>query len=152
MDEKFINRLLGAIEEHNLEGFDYLEYKQALQNLTNVEMDEETKYKSALAMAKTMGANSQNLIESANHYLEGLKTEEDKFLDAFRNQMSRHTDDNKNQLKSLELSISNKKKQIEQLQKEIEAESKALEEKRVNAEKSKLRSKLPKTVFIMLIT
>ena len=55
VDEKFVNRLLGAIEEHNIDGFDYIEFKQALTNLGNVQMDEGTKFKSALAMAQNYG-------------------------------------------------------------------------------------------------
>ncbi len=147
VDEKFINRLLGAIEDANLEGFDYLEYKQALQNLSGMEMEEVTKFQSALAMAKTMGTTPQNLIDSANHYIEILKKEENKFLDAFRNQMSRHIDDHNNQLKSLETSISNKKKQIEKLQKEIETESKSLKEKKSTIEKSKAKVETTKDSF-----
>ena len=147
VDEKFINRLLGAIEEANLEGFDYLEYKQALQNLAKMEMDEATKFQSTLAMAQTMGASSASLKDSAGHYLKILKQEENKFLDAFRNQVQRHNDDHTNQLKSLELSISNKQKQIEQLKKEVESETKQLEEKRAAVEKSKAKVNATKDSF-----
>ena len=64
--KKFIDVLLKAIEANNLEGFDYLEFKQSLQSLTKVEMDEVTRYQSALAMAKTMGANKKSLVSSGN--------------------------------------------------------------------------------------
>ena len=147
VDEKFINRLLGAIEEANLEGFDYLEYKQALQNLSKMQMDEATKFKSTLAMAQTMGATAASLKDSASHYINILKQEENKFLDAFRNQVQRHNEDHTNQLKSLELSISNKQKQIEQLKKEVEAESKKLEEKKSAVEKSKAKVNATKDSF-----
>ncbi|MBT8230459.1 MAG: hypothetical protein KJO50_09375 [Bacteroidia bacterium] len=147
VDEKFINRLLSAIEESNLEGFDYLEYKQSLQNLSKMEMDEGTKFQSALAMAKTMGATPTNLKASAEHYISILEKEESKFLDAFRNQMSRHIDDNNKQLNSLELSIQNKKKQIIQLEKEIEAESKALKERKASVDKNKAKVEATKDSF-----
>ncbi|NNE26026.1 MAG: hypothetical protein HKN09_04235 [Saprospiraceae bacterium] len=147
VDEKFINRLLGAIEEANLEGFDYLEYKQALQNLAKMEMDEATKFKSTLAMAQTMGASAASLKDSAGHYIKILKEEENKFLEAFRKQIQRHNEDHTNQIKSLELSISNKKKQIEQLSKEVENEAKQLEDKISTVEKSKAKVNATKDSF-----
>jgi len=128
--EKFINRLLGALEENNLKGFDYLEYKQSLQNLGNVEMDEGTKYKSALAMAKTMGASQANLVSSANHYLKVLSSEETKFIEAFKNQQNLQVSTRNKEIQTLEAGIANKQKQIEQLKKQIEAETKALEDRK----------------------
>ncbi|MEE9437807.1 MAG: hypothetical protein V3V14_02325, partial [Saprospiraceae bacterium] len=78
-NSKFINILLKAVEEGNLDGFDYIEYKTSLQSLSKMEMDEETKFKSALAMAKTMGATKEKLISSSNHYINILKSERTKF-------------------------------------------------------------------------
>lgn len=118
-DEKFINRLLGALEENNLKGFDYLEYKQSMQNLSGVEMDEATKFKSALAMAKTMGADSGSLLKSAQHYLAILDKEEQKFLQAFKGQQVKQVSSRNDQIAQLENSIKVKTAQIEKLKKEI---------------------------------
>lgn len=131
-DEKFVNMLLGAIDKNNIEGFDYLEYKQSLQNLSNVEMDEETKYKSAMAMAKTMGATPQKLVTSANHYIKILTAEENKFLEAFKNQQSAQVNSRNQEISNLEKSINLKTKKIEELKKEIETEKKTLESKKTN--------------------
>lgn len=128
LDEKFVDRLLGAIDDNNLDGFDYLEYKQALQNLKNVEMDEATKYRSALAVAKTMGANKKVLESSALHYLKVLEKEEHKFVEAYKNQIQKQVNARSNQSQKLEQSIEAKKKKIEQLKKEIEADTKKLKE------------------------
>ena len=130
--EKFVNRLLSALEEHNAEGFDYLEYKQAVQNLSSVDMDEATRFKSALAMAKSMGAQPQKLISSANGYLKVLKNEETKFLDAFKNQTARQVDQQTSDIKKLEEGIKARQQQIAKLNKEIELGIKKLEEKRSN--------------------
>ena len=129
-DEKFVNMLLGAIEKNNMEGFDYLEYKQALQNLGTVEMDESTRYKSAMAMATTMGASQDGLLKSANHYIKVLTHEEKKFLDAFQNQQNARINSQNSEIQSLEKSIQDKTKRIEQLKAEIESETKTLAEKK----------------------
>ena len=61
--DKFVDNLLKAIEANNLEGFDYLEYKQSLRSLSSMDMDEATKFNSAFAMAKT---KNQGELKSPN--------------------------------------------------------------------------------------
>jgi len=147
VDEKFINRLLGALEEHNIEGFDYLEYKQSLQNLGNVEMDEATKFQSALAMAKTMGASSTKLIDSANHYVKVLSAEEAKFLEAFKNQQAMQVNNRNADIKKYEDGIAQRKAQIEKLKKEIEAGEKALAEKKASINQANAKVQATKDGF-----
>lgn len=72
-DPKFVELLLKAIESNNIEGFDYLEYKNSLRSIENVIPDEGVRFKSAFEMAKTMGMTKAKLVESANHYLGVLK-------------------------------------------------------------------------------
>ena len=72
-EERFLTMLWEVLAKNDLEGFDYLEFREALKNLDNMAMDEATRYKSAMAMAKTMKASKQVLLQSANHYLK--KTE-----------------------------------------------------------------------------
>lgn len=146
-DEKFINRLLGALEEHNMEGFDYLEYKQSLQNLGNVEMDEATKFKSALAMATTMGATNNKLIKSAEHYIKVLSAEEAKFLQAFKSQQTKQVSDRNQHIKKLEDGIAQREAQIEKLKKEIEAGRKALDEKKSTINQANAKVQATKDSF-----
>lgn len=131
-DTKFVEILLKAIEDNNLQGFDYLEYKSSLQSLAKMNMDDTTKYQSAMAMAKTMGATKDKIIQSANHYLSILSKENEKFQTAVQAQKSKITQDQQSGLKTIEVAIENKKKQIEQLTKEIEMESKKLEDLKSN--------------------
>ena len=146
-DEKFINRLLGALEQHNVEGFDYLEYKQSLQNLGKVEMDEATKYQSALAMAKTMGATNTKLIDSATHYLKVLSKEEAKFLDAFKTQQTKQTSNRNQQIENLQKGIAQREAQIKKMQQEIEAAKKSLEEQKNNNNQANARVQATKDNF-----
>ena len=52
-ENKFVDMLLRSIEANNIEGFDYLEYKQSLQSLMKIESDEAKRYQNAYAMAQT---------------------------------------------------------------------------------------------------
>lgn len=118
--DKFMDILMSAMDKNNIEGFDYLEYKQSLQSLQNMQMDEATRYQSAFAMAKTMGATPSQLLETANHYLTVLQTEEQKFAQALTNQKSKQIGDRQQRIDQLAQNIAQKEKQIEQLTKEIE--------------------------------
>ena len=126
-DPKFVELLLKAIESNNIEGFDYLEYKNSLRSIENVIPDEGVRFKSAFEMAKTMGMTKAKLVESANHYLSILKNEENKFKDALENQKSKQIQGRADQLKSVEKSIEDKKKMIEQLTTEIGSASAQLD-------------------------
>ena len=119
--DKFMNILLGAMDKNNLDGFDYLEYKQSLMSLQNMDMDEATRYQSAFAMAKTMGATPKKLLETANHYLNILKTEEQKFGQALVSQKDKQIGNRQQRLDQLAKAVEHKRKQIAQLTKEIEA-------------------------------
>lgn len=120
VNEKFLNVLLEAMEKNNLQGFDYMEFKQFLKSLEKVEMDEGTKYRSAFATGQTMGATRDNLLSSASRYLDILKQEEDRFEQAVKNQRSKLVDDKVKGIEDLERSITEKEQQITKLAAEIE--------------------------------
>lgn len=118
-DPKFIDILLKAIEKNNLDGFDYLEYKSSLQGLDNMNMDEETRYKSAFVMAKTMGVSPSKLMNSAKHYVKVLNQEEKKFLEALKKQRQLQVSGKEEELIRLQKEVEAKNAKIEQLKKEI---------------------------------
>ena len=65
LDERSMESLVGALERENLPGFDYLEFKQALERLQAMDMAEETAFKSAFATASTMGLTKDKLLKTA---------------------------------------------------------------------------------------
>ena len=118
--DKFVNILLEAIEKNNIEGFDYLEYKQSLQSLSKIQMDEATQFKSAFAMASTMGVDKKKLVTSVKRYISVLKEEESKFNIALENQKKQRVNKRQGDLQLLQSEIADKEKQIELLNKQIE--------------------------------
>lgn len=116
---KFTNILLQAMETNNIDGFDYLEYKQSLHNLAKMPMDEQTRYQSAYAAASTMGATPKKLIETANFYIGILKKEENKFAQALANQKDKQIGDKTQLIKQHENLVKEKTAQINRLKKEI---------------------------------
>lgn len=116
---KFSDILLNALEKANQPGFDYLEFKKALQNLKKLNMDEATRFQSAYAAAQSMGITPQKLIESADHYLKVLAKEEHNFNQALQAQQQRQVRDQKAELPKLDEEVKQLEIQIKQLQERI---------------------------------
>jgi hypothetical protein len=118
--DKFVEILMSALEKNNQDGFDYFEYRQALKNLSAMPMDEATRFKSAYAMAQTMGVTPVKLADSAKFYLGVLANEQSKFNDAHTQQRAKLIGNREDDLKNLEAMVLQKTEQIKQLTQEIE--------------------------------
>ncbi|MCH2083273.1 MAG: hypothetical protein MK226_12845 [Saprospiraceae bacterium] len=127
VEARFTNILLQAMDANNLDGFDYLEFKQSLQSLSNMPMDEATRFKSAFAMAQTMNATVANLVKTGGHYINILKQEEHKFEEALKNQQNQQVNAKIQEVKGIESGIQAKAEQIKLLSKEIESQQKQVE-------------------------
>ena len=99
--------------------FDYMEFKESIKSLGNVDLDEETKFKSAMAMAKTMGATPSQLKSSANYYLAILSQEETKFNNAYKQRLDKIKADSTNKMQLLDKMIVEKEKQLKILEADI---------------------------------
>jgi len=135
-DPKFVDILLKAVEKSNLGGFDYLEYKSSLQSLSGMDMDEMTRYKSSLAMASTMGATKEKLIETAKHYLKTLEGEKGKFQDALKAQRAKQVTGKESSVQKIEQGIEAKQKKIAELQQQIEMDKQKMQEMKKNIQKA----------------
>jgi len=146
-DNKFTEMLFKAIEDNNLDGFDYLEFKQSLQSLKKVEVDEVKRFQSAFAMASTMGLTKTKLFESAQHYAKVLGSEEQKFSDAFQKQRNGQIKDRETKGQMLTKSIKSKEEQIKKLQAEIVKEKEQLANIEQNINKAMAKVEATKERF-----
>lgn len=127
VNEKFTDALFKAMEAANVEGFDYFEFKQALNNLASMPMDEATRYKSAFAMAQTMGATPAKLVSTASGYLDALKQEDAKFQQAANNQVQSQISNKQAQIANFDAVIKQKSEQIQKMAQEIEQHKKEMD-------------------------
>ncbi len=146
--DKFTNILFGAIEKANKEGFDYLEFRNSLNSLKKMDMDEATRFKSAFAMAQTMKASSEKLISSAEQYLKILGNEEQKFGQALINQRDRQVGEKQQQLQQLNKSIRAKAEQIQKLSKEIEQDQVQLKKVEIDLQNASGKVEQTKLNFV----
>lgn len=142
ISERFTNILLEAMEKADQPGFDYLEFKKALQNLKKMNMDEGTRFKSAYAMAQSMEVTPAQLIASAKHYLSTLSNEEQKFGKALQNQQQSQISDRRKEITDLDKNILQLEDQIKELQKKITAarKKKAATQKGIDQAAAKIQS------------
>ncbi len=143
VDNAIIDKLLGAIEKNNLEGFDYLEFKKALKALEKIPMDEATKYRSTFATASTMGVTLEKLVESTTHYIKVLDNENNTFLKAFEGQLTSKVGNKEKEIVQFEAIIKEKSERIKQLTEEITKHQSQIAELRKVVDESK--TKIDKT-------
>lgn len=137
VSSRFVDVLLDAMQKNNIQGIDYLEYRQSLDSLGKMDMDDETRFLSAFAMAQTMGADKEKLLSSARHYLEVLKEEEKKFAVALANQQRLKVDKKQQRVEELNNTNDSLRKELARITEQIkvnEDQIRALEKQRSEAE------------------
>lgn len=130
VDAGVTETLLRAIEASNLPGFDYIEFKQGLKSLENMPMDEATRYRSAFAMAQTMGLTADKLLQSIQHYVGVLDTEENKFGQALQAQGAQRLTKQQEDIATLEKAIKDKTAMLQKLSEEIAEHQQVLQERK----------------------
>lgn len=137
ISEKIMEKLLGVIEKNNLEGFDYIEYKKALNALSKMPMDEKTRFMSAFATANTMGATLEKLNGSIGHYKKILESEHQEFLKTIESQISQKVGEKEKMVTDIEKAILEKSEEIKRLTEEISVSQKKIQETKLKIEKDK---------------
>lgn len=152
VSDKFMEVLFSAMQQNNLDGFDYLEYKQSLQSLSKMQMDEQTRFQSAFAMAQTMGVTVPKLLDSASHYIQILQQENQKFNDALSKQRSQQIGNREEQITQLDKAIQSKTEQIQSLTQEIEQNRKQMEQLKQEIAQSTVKVESTKNDFLATYT
>jgi septal ring factor EnvC (AmiA/AmiB activator) len=118
-DQKSVDFLENAMAKQSQPGFDYLKFKQSIDQLASLKLDGPTSLKSAFATASTMGVTKDSLLQSARHYLTILGDEKKQFDQALNNQVQQRIDSKKEELLKLQQQIEDHKRQISKLEKQI---------------------------------
>jgi hypothetical protein len=118
--KKFTSILLKALNKNNLDGSDYLEFKDSLHSLKNVIDDEATRYKSSYAVLSNNGVTKEKLIETSEHYIGVLKEEKNNFERTFRDQQTKQVKAREDKIVKLTTGLEKKKGQLQKLIADIE--------------------------------
>lgn len=151
VDERSVQFLVKALESNNLDGFDYLEFKETLSKIADMGgIDEVTAFKTTFATASTMGLTYDNLVKTARYYLKILEKEYAQFGEAVKKQVEtqiankkkrgdnllQQIDTKRRQIEQLKLQISQYQTEIAQLQDDMEAAKDKIEGTKANFEKT----------------
>lgn len=119
IDPRSLEFIAQAIERNNLPGFDYFEFKRAVTQLAEMNLDEATAHKSAFATAATLGITKEKLIETAGYYRNIVEKEKEQFNKALDNQTATKVAARQQEVNRLRDQIERHKVEIARLQDEI---------------------------------
>lgn len=119
VDKKSADFLSNALAKGQQGGFDYLKFKQSLNQIAQLNLDEGTSFQSAFATASTIGITKEGLVSSAKHYLNLLDHEKSQFDSALQKQVKERIASKKEQVIKLEQGIEELKAKIKALEKKI---------------------------------
>jgi chromosome segregation ATPase len=148
LDAKSIEFIINALEKANLPGFDYIEYRQAVDSLKKMNLDEATAFKSAFATAATMGLTKEKLVDTAKHYLGILQKEKEQFDAASAKQQDLKIGANLQQVKELQKHIDDNELKIKQLQAEAESARAKIRELDYERENASTKIEEAKTKYL----
>ncbi|MCB0649722.1 MAG: hypothetical protein KDC85_00445 [Saprospiraceae bacterium] len=127
LDEKSVQFLTSALEKNNLPGFDYIEYKQSISTLSNMDISEEMAFKSAFATASTVGLTKEKLLKTAVHYKKVLDAEKKQFDMALEKQIQQRVGAKIAEAARLKKQIEAYNAKIIELQEKIESSQKVID-------------------------
>ena len=79
IDDKFIKHFETLLSEANVPGPDYYEFKQAINNMAALSLDEATKYKVAFATLSTQGLTKDKIASTLNSYIQLITADKATF-------------------------------------------------------------------------
>ena len=113
-DEKFVEMLKGVIADNNIPGQDYFEFKQSLDALASLPLDERTKFITIYTTFKLQGCEKNTLMSSIDKYISIVQSEEKNFNAELASQRGAN--------------VTGKTAQVEEAKKKLEALNKEIAE------------------------
>ena len=78
-DEKFVSMLEGVIADNNRKGLDYFEFKQAIEKMKALPIDEATKFMTVYSTFEMQGCTRETLLNAIDQYIGLIKKEQEGF-------------------------------------------------------------------------
>lgn len=135
VDNKFIEVLTQIIEENNQPGQDYFEFKQAIENMKSMAMNDQQKFQTVFTVLGLQGCTKEILLSSITNYIQLIQGEKTAFDQEMDIQF-------KTKVKDKLTEIENSKNELEQISKRMtELNSKILTlQQDAGAEEMKIRA------------
>jgi chromosome segregation ATPase len=118
-DRKSADFLATALAKAMTRDFDYMKYRQSLNAMQDLNLDETTAFRSAYAAARAMSVTKEALINSANQYLSILMQEKNQFDTALSNQVKERVSAKRDEVVKLQQRIEEMKQKIREFESRI---------------------------------
>lgn len=120
VNEEMAGMLMAAIEEANLPGFDYLEFRDAVNKMANTGMTESNKFLAIFTTASSMGLTRETLLASIDHYVSVINEKREGFMAHVADLMATEVDGRHEQAAKLDEEIASAAEEIAALNQKIQ--------------------------------
>lgn len=121
VDPEMAKILEDAIQESNIPGFDYIEFRDVLANMAGIPMTEQQKFQAAFAAAQMNQITKVQLIEAIDFYIKVIETKGIEFVNYVTGLKATDVDGKSQQIADLETQISEAATKIQELTEHITA-------------------------------
>ena len=111
-DEKFVEMLKKVITDNNIPGQDYFEFKQSIDALANIPLDERTKFITVYATFQLQGCKKDVLLSSIDKYVSIVQSEEADFNSQLASQRNLNVTSKTTQVQDAQKKLDELNKQI----------------------------------------
>lgn len=111
-DEKFVEMLWSVISQNNMPGQDYFEFKQAVDAMAALPIDEKSKFLTTFTIFQSQGCKKDVLLASIDKYTNIIEREKASFTAEFQSQRN-------DKVNSKLAQVEEAKKKVELLNKQI---------------------------------
>lgn len=80
VNDEMASMLFAAIDEANIEGFDYIEFRDTVNQMGNTGMTEHNKFLAVFTTASAMGLTREKLLSSIDHYVSVISSKREGFI------------------------------------------------------------------------
>ena len=118
-DSKIADGIAAALEEANLDGYDYFEFAKAVEEQSSAIPSEQVRFQAMFAAGKAMGCTPEGLESSAKHYLGVIDQHQEGFETALKGQLTEKVTNRKQEAETTATTIQEKQALMEQITQEI---------------------------------
>lgn len=114
-DEKFVTMLENVIVENNINGLDYFEFKQAIEKMKTLPIDEATKFMTVYSTFELQGCTKEVLIAAIDKYIALIQKEQENFNTEMNISFKESVEDKKLEVEKAQQQIAELNNQIVEL-------------------------------------
>lgn len=111
-DEKFVQMLWDVITQNNIPGQDYFEFKQAIDAMAALPIDEKSKFLTTFTIFQSQGCKKDALLSSIDKYIKIIQKEQANFNAEFESQKNENVNSKRAQIEEAKRKLDELNKQI----------------------------------------